>query len=427
MLKASLLTLLAAPLALVFGASDSSTAAHVQDSVPEGMARFEVLDAFGKPADSAEIYMIEEENATEWNLVQHGIIDQDWETKVALLGRTVRTRSDGTIDVPLWSDGMLVLAHRNGSYFGRRVRAEPGPHQLPLRDQVPLRVRLTDPSGRPLVGAHVALRTNDGLEKIDLTTAPVSSLGGCANLFGAADFAEEVGAGYRITVSQVGVFRTVPEMVVDLEALPDEPIQLAGRPTGSLDVKLVGADGKPLVGNVEVSVRIRRDDQVPEVETPPVVRVTDTGSMTIPNIGLGLELLLEVGRPYSSNRTQIVIDGPNSPNEPLAHTIEYEERDVLLRGRVLGKDGEPLAGEYVNVYYEVGNFLLKGKGVQTVRTRESGYVQFPLVCRGRNAIQHAKVEFVYEVEDLHTRHAAAWNVDTVTEAQVIELGDIELE
>lgn len=434
-LQASLLRRLAVLTAVALGGLLASLPAAdaarpvAQEGVPEGMARFEVLDAEGKPVSAAEIYMLRGDEARDWNLEQRGIPEQDWLTKVALLGEPVRTGANGGIDVELWEDGdMLVLAHRDGFFAGRAVRNRPGPHTLTLREKVPVRVRLTDASGQPLIGSEVALRANDGLDQYDLTTSPVSSLDNIANVFGALDYLEEQDAGSELSLVQVGVFRSVPKAEIDLESLPGSVVQLTGRPTGSLELTIVGANGQPLVGEIEVSVRaVREAGSAAEVPPPALVRVTDTGSVTIPNVGLALDLELELRRPFSTTRTRIEMKGPRTAGESVPHRIEYAERDVLLRGRILNRSGEPMGDDFIDVYFKTGNFLLKGEGVQTVRTRDDGSIQFPLICRGRDAIQWAEVDFVREVEDTGVRMSRAWEVREVTEAGIIELGDLQLQ
>jgi len=435
-LQASLLSRLAAAATVVlvgglFASLPTADAAHpaAQDPVPEGQARIEVLDDLGKPVSAAEIFMLHGDQARDWNLEQRGIYEQDWLTKVALLGDTVRTGSNGTIDLPLWEEGdMLVLAHRDGRFAGRALKNRPGPHTLTLREAAPFRVRLTDASGQPLVGAEVALRANDGLDQYDLTTAPVSALDNIANLFGAVDYLDEQDAGSELSVVQVGVFRNVPSMEVDLESPPSGVVQLTGRPTGSLDLTLVGTNGQPLVGEIEVSVRAVRDPgEAAAVPPPALVRVTDTGAVTIPNIGLALDLEVTLRRPFSTTRTRFELKGPRTAGETVTHREEYRERDVLLRGRILDRSGEPMEHDFIDVYFKTGNFLLKGEGVQTVRTRDDGLIQFPLICRGRDAIQWAEVDFVRQVEDTGVRMSRAWEVREVTEAGVIDLGDLRLE
>lgn len=423
------LALLAATtLALTTGmVAATATVAPTQDAIPDGMARFEVIDSVGQPVSNAELFLLEEARARDWNLEERGIAEQDWFTKVALLGRSVRTNMNGICEVPLWEGRMLVIAHRNGRYFSRNFRSGGGPHECPLRTSTDVRVRLTDASGKPLVGGEVALRADDGIDQYDLTIAPVSVVDEVANLFSAGEWTGEVEAGSRITVAQVGVFREVPAMEVDIEKLNPAVLTLTGRPTGSLDLTLVDATaGNALRGELEVSVRAVRRDNDTSVEPPSLLRVTETGQVTIPHIGLGLELILELRRPNSVTVTRIEMTGPKRAGEVLSKRIEYRERDVLLMARVLDAQGDPMSHDYIDVYFKTGNFLMKGEGARTVRTRDDGRIQYPLICRGRDAVQWAEVNFVREVEDMNIRLEHPWEVREVTEAQIIDLGDITL-
>ncbi|QDU82915.1 hypothetical protein Pla163_00090 [Planctomycetes bacterium Pla163] len=420
--------LAAATLALTSGiVAGTATVDPAQDAIPDGMARFEVIDAEGQPVSGAEIFMLEEERGRDWNLEERGIADQDWFTKVALLGRSVRTNMNGICEVPLWEDGMLVVAHKNGRYFARNFRSSGGPHECPLRTPTDVRVRLTDASGKPLTGGEVALRADDGIDQYDLTIAPMSTVDEVANLFAASEWVGELEAGSRLTLAQVGVFREVPTMEVDIEQPNPAVLTLTGRPTASLDLTIVDATaGGALRGELDVRVRAVRRDTDSSIEPPPLRRVTDTGQVTIPHVGLGLELIVELRRPNSETVTRIEMTGPMKAGEVLSKRIEYKERDVLLMARVLDAQGNPLSHDYIDVYFKTGNFLMKGEGAKTVRSRDDGRIQYPLVCRGRDAVQWAEVDFVREVLDLNLRLEHHWEVRVVTEAQIIDLGDITL-
>jgi hypothetical protein len=392
-----------------------------QDAPPP--MRFEVRDANGVEVAGAGIYYVHESQVTEWHLQQRGIDTLDWYSKVALLGTAVRTDTKGRFEIPPFEGDILVIAHRDDRFWAENFSNTETPFECGLRQQTPLRVRLTDIGGAPLQG-EVALRATDGIESFDLTAGPLSPLDNLVHLFGAAEFEEEVAAGYEMTVVQVGVFRNVPSLAVDLENLPDEPVQLKGLPTGTIELSLFDPAGKPLAGEAEVSIAVVRSGEERGTPPPPLVRVTNTGRVTLPNIGLGLPLEVAVKRPYSERAATYSIEGPKKAGEVVARRIDHKERDVLLVGRLVDEAGAPLVDEYIDVYFKTGNFLTKGEGVITVRSRADGSIQFPLVCRGRDAIQNADVRFVRQVEELHLLLEYRWVTTEVTEAGVVALGDM---
>jgi hypothetical protein len=386
-------------------------------------ARFEVLDEHGAPISVAEVIWVPEAAVKEWELEQRGIEHQDWFTKVQLLGKAARTDTNGQLVIPSFEDDILVIAHRDNRYWAENFNLRESPFQCPLRMVTPLRVRLTEQGGAPLAG-EVALRASDGIEAWDVATAPASALDNIAHFFGADQYQEELDAGIAFTVAQVGVFRNTPEVEVDLASEQEAPIQLKGLPTGTIELAINDANGQPLRGEIEVSISAVREPGQNRVPPPPVLRITDTGKVTLPNIGLGVELEIAVKRPYAERSTLYAVEGPKKAGEVVARRVDYKEKDVVLLGRIVDEEGVPLEFDNVDVVFKVGNFLVKGEGEITIRTRADGRVQFPLVCRGRDAIQNADVRFVRKVERLSLHLEYHYAITTVTEAGIIDLGDI---
>ncbi|MEZ5979618.1 MAG: hypothetical protein R3F34_15575 [Planctomycetota bacterium] len=419
---AVLVPVLSLPVALFAG-----SAAQQQGASP-GMCRIEVSNGSkGGLVPNAEVYFVPDDQVKAWQLQQAGIDDLDWCTKAVILGRTARTDHNGKLELPIWEGGMLMLAHRDDRWFGRHFDGGPGPMELPLVDEIAFKVRLTDKAGNSITNGVVALRASDGIEEYDLAHSPMSALDNVASFFKIDDFQEEEGAaGYAISVAQVGTFRRIPHVSIDLMDPPSSPIVLEGLPTSTLELDIVDQAGKPVRGEVEVLVKAKRNPDELEIEPPPVRRITDTGKVTIPNVGLGLDLEIEIKRPDSVSANRFEVKGPMEPGKPATHKWDYREKDVLLMGVVVDRDGEPMADTNIDIYFETGNFLTKGKGEWTVKTRADGRIQYPLVCRGRDAIQNAKVRFVRQVEQTGKYMEYQWSTDEVTQAGIIDLGTIQL-
>jgi hypothetical protein len=388
-------------------------------------ARFEVLDENGAPISSAEIVWVPEDAVKEWELEQRGIEGQDWFTKVLLLGKTARTDTNGRLVIPPFEGDILVIAHRDNRYWAENFSLRESPFQCALRSVTPLRVRLTDQGGAALQG-EVALRASDGVEAWDVATAPLSALDNIAHFFGADQYEEELATGYSFTIAQVGVFKNTPEMEIDLASKQEAPVQLKGLPTGTIELSINDANGQPLRGEIEVTISAVREAGQNRVAPPPVLRVTDTGKVTLPHIGLGIELEIGVKRPYAERATLFEVEGPKKGGEVVKRTVDYKERDVVLIGRIIDEEGVPIEFDNVDVVFTVGNFLVKGAGEITIRTRKDGRVQFPLICRGRDAIQNADVRFVRKVERLNLHLEYHWATTTVIEAGIVDLGDMVL-
>lgn len=386
-------------------------------------ARFEVRDENGGPVSVAEVVFVAEDAVKEWELEQRGIADQDWFTKVLLLGKAMRTDTNGQLVIPAFEGNILAIAHRDNRYWAENFNLKESPFQCALREVTPLRVRLTDQGGAALQG-EVALRASDGITAWDVASAPVSALDNIAHIFGADLYEEEIAAGYTFTVAQVGAFRNTPEVEVDLANPGDAPVQLKGLPTGAIDLTLNDVNGQPVRGEIEVTISAVREPGQNRVPPPPVLRVTDTGKVLLPNVGLGVELEIAVKRPNAERATYYEVEGPKKAGEVVTRRVDYKENDVLLIGRLVDEQGVPLEFDYVDVVFKVGNFLVKGEGEITIRTRKDGRVQFPLICRGRDAIQNADVRFVRKVEDLNLHLEYHWATKTVTEAGIIDLGDM---
>ena len=151
---------------------------------------------------------------------------------------------------------------------------------------------------------------------------------------------------------QVAIALPLPAPVVAIipgSSPPPLPLRLVLPPTGRLEVRLVGRDGKPWNGRATVFVAPTRDDST-EMDPDPEPRSQASRASAeggAASFAVGLRMKLEVHARPADRALRVAhafVDGPRAAGERVETRLTCGDLALLLSGRLVGRDGKPVAG-----------------------------------------------------------------------------------
>lgn len=298
------------------------------------------------------------------------------EQRVAQGSRRFHADDSGVVRLPPTERSVLLVGSAAGWWGYRVLRpdAEP-PRELELARDADLRVQVVDGSGRPLAGVPIALRNRgeNGFAH-DLVRSLTREPDGIAVLPHAA-----FGAPYRLRgrpiVAARALVEPAAEVELDLDDLPGDPVRLVLEATGACEVHVVDVDGKPYRGALDVALRLKGpgEDQEPFHSR---VRRSNGGerrwrvegpTVLFDHVEPGRELVANVTRSGSSVSREATGPGPRAAGERVRLTVRLGSGVAVLRGRLIGLDGSPLAARTFRSRIEVdpSDFLDENLGVKS--------------------------------------------------------------
>jgi RNA polymerase sigma-70 factor (ECF subfamily) len=245
-------------------------------------------------------------------------------------------------------------------------------------------VQIVDRTGHPVEGVPV---TRGGRFRSDLwSLTDAAGLAVLPHVLDAFKFNED---SHEFTVGPAILSGESLAVTLSREDVPREPIRIVLPPTGSLDVRVLGADGKlnPSAEKLRLIVDPEpgRTRDVPELadisKSHPLgmmeLDLTD-GTATIPFVGLGLDLLAEAKNAEATHSTFGFTRGPEAGGEHVVLSLRPLDAASELVGILRADDGALLRDRTVS-----GRLLLNEGGAFedtdfVVETDSAGRFRIPI-------------------------------------------------
>ncbi len=282
-----------------------------------------------------------------------------------LVGDGYRTGADGTVRVPPFERACYLAAMDETSFFRIYLRARDARDyiELPLLPEAHLEVLVLDAQDRPVPDMPVDLRYGAGRwqrgDIEEVTDADGRVLLRHAQLSLAGERQESP---WHVSLA-IPLAEPVQQRI-KLESLPSMPIVLRAPATGAIEFTLLDHLGELVRERAYVIV------QTPEKPDPSVIQSdsgfnpadergavtarSETGTMRIDHVGLGLKLEYGAMFPISEWYERGEIDGPQDPGQLLRLTLRQQSSPRMISGKILTSDGAPYASQ-VGVPMRVGH------------------------------------------------------------------------
>ncbi len=301
-----------------------------------------VVDPAGDPVPSAEVWFIDEGSFDRerafWDEYHSG--DADF----AFVKQAHRCPVDenGALLLPKWRERARAFVTSKGlrAMCSLRVDSKP-PVRLELLPTRALDVRVTNQGGEFAPNVPVEVLGEDGRQVAvtwtgDAGTAKIHVTNG------------RVGHGVPM---RLGICVPLNEKVeIPFPTNLDEIVMLEMPSVGSAEVTLTLPDGIPLPSEVWIRVHqfLSSNDSVRTRRTHRVV--TRDGKFRFPYLGVGTRLGLEYD---GFLRSQSEADGPQAEGECVKIRTVLGAGQVFLMGRLVGPNGQSVAGSKVEIAFEV--------------------------------------------------------------------------
>ncbi|MFO1030097.1 MAG: hypothetical protein U1F60_03370 [Planctomycetota bacterium] len=354
-------------------------------AAPAELHRFDILvvdAATQQPVADAEAYWSDADTYAKVQQLPKAeqlALQGDGEGAARRFGPRARSDGSGRLRVAMAGQGGWLYARagdRYGSLVLSTLRPPPdGGYRLPLEREEVLSARVLDSAGASAEGVPVRLWASADANGVEARESVATRRSDAAGLVAFEHLQQqrriEYGPheGREALAFVVGVAipgMAVESVVVDTkQPLPKEPIELRLPPTGALRVRFT-FQGAPIPGTHSVRLHARSrnvDDANQNIDAP----VDEDGWALFPRLPPGVPLFVD-----PSGFGMAFGDGheipPVAAGGLLQHQVELATVAVVLRGRVLGPDGQPLAKQSFSVAYGVDS----GGGNEGVLTDERG-------------------------------------------------------
>ncbi len=272
-------------------------------------------------------------------------------------GLHYQTSAAGEVRIPLSEETWVVGAYVPGK-FGRGTIPTPPPAEIKieLQETINLAARVLDSRRNPVSGAGVEfgvvhLKKDRGQRWHQSLARGTTDGKGVAHLHAMGASVNDTikfPKGKRFYLAAEGVLVPRAEVEFELDQLPKNVVDLQLKPAGSLTVKILDTDGSLCTDRIHVRVL--------NAETAALVipydawkfslfeGSIDSGVLQIPFVTTGIKLSITVMGPGSAlQKFTKIIDGPTQFGENLQATLQFEKRRSVVRGRIVGPEGKPIA------------------------------------------------------------------------------------
>jgi hypothetical protein len=241
-----------------------------------------------------------------------------------------------------------------------------GPGVVLLDADVNVRVQVVDGSGAPVAGVPIALRERRLASVTDHLTARTGEDGIATLRHAGAILSATVARAFVVAVQ--GLFEPPIEKRLEPNALPREPVLLVMGPNGACEVAVVDARGQPVGGPIEA--RLGFADAVDRgLGETMLSRVG--GRVVFERVAAGRPLIVEVTREGAAARLEARGPGPRA-GARIQLLVPVDPGASILRGRVVDRDGKPLAGDLVRARLEAAAGEPGNDGTWELQTESDG-------------------------------------------------------
>lgn len=203
--------------------------------------------------------------------------------------------------------------------------------------------------------------------------------------------------------------------------VPAETIELRMPPTGSIALRTVDLDGRPFTHPVHAQLRIDDPLAVPWSRVDGRKEQNDP-AIVFPFSGLGLMLTAHCRLDDNDFRWNLpAFYGPSSPGERITIDMIVAPEAGMLHGRVLDGSGVSLAG--VRPSFLISSHAGRLEGEEIV-LGASGRFHLPFHVREPHA---SPFRLEIRREDVNPTVGTAMTLQTLTEGQVTDLGDLRID
>ncbi len=244
-----------------------------------------------------------------------------------------------------------------------------------------LRAQVVDGQGRPQRGVPVCVtRRSAGLSNIDA----ISTTRGADAI---AEFGPiEADETELLLLRLAGAFDGVAPVEVDPKSWPQQPIRLVLPAHGSLEVRIVGANGRNFAGDAEVELAPYGGTD-PSAPAPTELVGIRSGAALFQPVGLGLELEARVSVPGRDLPIVVRGPGPRVAGEKAVLEARLGDSSLTLVARLLDSELRPLrfreihflgavvsSGSALKIYQQVlsdgvGNVALNLEAIDSQQSR----------------------------------------------------------
>lgn len=306
----------------------------------------------GSPVANATIWVFDPSQYDEKAFGAALKTQPDWELLAPTFARKLSTDEQGLVAVAQPREWLRLLG-RSGALYGEHYQ-ETGPDgqiaKLLLETDGSIRVRVTDARDQGLAGVPLGIRTQQGQQSEWLMQRT-------SGADGRAVFAHVQRTGFRrgsnsqLEIAPALPLDEAPVIPVRLSALPAEEQILILPDTGSVLVRLLDPDRRPLTGMARVYLQEAlavRPEWMEENEFAPAAAQgahqveSEKGEARFPRVGLGLPLELGVDFDGTWNYELTHARGPERAGEEVVIEAVQKVLRPSLVLRILRPDGSPL-------------------------------------------------------------------------------------
>jgi hypothetical protein len=275
-------------------------------------------------------------------------------------GRRGRSDRDGKLRVPVGTKGTNVQVWHEGRYGNTTLQSQGEPpkdgHRVLLELDCTVRVHVVDSEGKPAAGVAVSLDNHDP----EITRPSYAGGELQTDADGMATFAHvqhrrtvRWGAKEGQPVLQWRLFVGMPSfdmppILVDAVQVPSEPVEVQLPPTGRLRAKVtMGALQLP---GLQVGFHVGPKSDPMARMTSAKANVDQDGWARFRHVPLGKTLFVRAEQ--SSGTSERELPGPTLPGQEVEVVFDLAAESIVVTGRLLRDDGQPLADQVVGGSYD---------------------------------------------------------------------------
>jgi hypothetical protein len=274
--------------------------------------------------------------------------------------RRGRSDRDGKLRVHIGKQWTVVQARHGGRYGATSLQADGMPpkdgHRVLLELDCTLRVHVVDAIGQPAVDVALSLENHD--PDRDQAMYVGGELRTDAN--GMATFAHvqnrrtvQWGAKAGQQITQWRLFVAIPGLemppiLIDAVQVPSEPVEVQLPPTGRLRAKAT-MGGQPLAG-LQMAYHLGPKDDAMASNRAAHAPIDPDGWVRFRHVALGKTLFVMARQSAASVIREV--PGPTLPGQEVELAFDLAGESIVITGRLLGEDGEPVASQTVGGTYD---------------------------------------------------------------------------